>query len=148
MAALRDPSSPGRRTTASLWTPGESLAWLAAVVFTVSAFMGWYSGVVEGLRLSALGWNTGLPGKLVVFVGLATLALLLLRAAGIDLPPAVPFGMVLAGLGTVGTILVLIRVIEVPDDYAELGRSLGLWISLAAALLLIAAGLVKASEDL
>jgi hypothetical protein len=109
--------------------------------------MGWYSGVVDGLRLSALGWDTGLPGKLVVVVGAATLVLLVLRAAGVELPPAVPVGMVIAALGTAGTILVLIRVLDIPDDYPGLGRSLGIWVSLAAALLLIVAGLLKASDD-
>ena len=146
----RPPASASavRRAPARTLTPGEGLAWLAAVVFTLTAFMGWYSGVVDGLRVSALGWHTGLPGKLVVVVGLAAVAVLLLRALGFEIPPAVPLGMVLAALGTVGTILVLIRVIEVPDDYPELRRAFGLWVSLASALLLIVAGLLKASDDL
>jgi hypothetical protein len=147
MELLRDPTRAGRRSPASFWTPAEGLAWIAALVFTLSAFMGWYSGVVDGLRLSALGWDTGLPGKLVVVVGAATLVLLVLRAAGVELPPAVPVGMVIAALGTAGTILVLIRVLDIPDDYPGLGRSLGIWVSLAAALLLIVAGLLKASDD-
>jgi hypothetical protein len=133
---------------ASFWTPGEGLAWVAAIIFTLSSFMGWYSGLIDGLRLSAVGWQTGLLGKLVFFVGLAVLALLILRATGVELPPAVPVGMVIAGFGALGTIFVLVRLIEIPDDYAELGRSIGIWISLVASLLLIAAGLLKASEEL
>ena len=148
MARARASASATHRPPASALTPGEGLAWLAALVFALSSFMGWYSGVVDGLRVSALGWDTGLPGKLVVFVGLAAVAVLLLRALGFEIPPAVPLGMVLAALGTAGTILVLIRVIEVPDDYPELRRAFGLWVSLAAALLLIVAGLLKASDDL
>ncbi len=140
-------ATTARRPAASALTAGEGLAWLAAVVFTLSAFMGWYSGTVDGLRVSALGWNTGLPGKLVVVVGLAAVTVLLLRALGFEIPPAVPLGMVLAALGTVGTILVLIRVIEIPDDYPDLTRAFGIWVSLAAALLLIVAGLLKASDD-
>ncbi len=140
-----------RRTEApraSFWTLGEGLAWLAAVVFTLSSFMGWYSGRVDGLRLSALGWNTGVLGKFVLIVGLAVLALLALRAIGFELPPALPVGMVIAGLGALATIIVLFRLIEIPDDYAGLGRSVGIWVSLVAALLLIVAGLLKASEEL
>jgi hypothetical protein len=133
---------------ASFWTPGEGLAWVAAIIFTLSSFMGWYSGLIDGLSLSAVGWQTGLLGKLVFFVGLAVLALLILRATGVELPPAVPVGMVIAGFGALGTIFVLVRLIEIPDDYAELGRSIGIWISLVASLLLIAAGLLKASEEL
>ena len=142
------PGPPGRRRPASFWTPGEGLAWLAALVFMLSSFMGWYSGSVEGLTTSALGWDTGLPGKLVFFVGLAVLVLLALRAAGFDVPPAVPAGVVIATLGAFGTILVLVRVLAIDDDYADFGRAIGLWISLAAGLLLIVAGLLKASEEL
>jgi hypothetical protein len=136
-----------RGPAASFWTPGEGLAWVAAIIFTLSSFMGWYSGLVDGLRVAALGWNTGLLGKLVLVVGLAVLVLLVLRATGVELPPALPVGMVIAGLGALGTIFVLIRLIEVPDDYVGLGRTIGIWISLVAALLLIVAGLLKASEE-
>ena len=109
--------------------------------------MGWYSGLVDGLTLSVLAWQTGVLGKLVFVVGLATLALLAFRAAGYDLPPTVPIGMLIAVLGALGTIFVLIRLIVLPDDYADLGRSVGIWVSLAAAILLIVAGLLKASEE-
>ena len=145
--SVRVPMRGERAPAASFWTPGEGLAWVAGIIFTLSSFMGWYSGLVDGLRLSALGWHTGLLGKLVLVVGLAVLVLLVLRATGVELPPAVPVGMVIAGLGALGTIFVLIRLIEVPDDYAGLGRTVGIWISLAAALLLIVAGLLKASEE-
>ena len=109
--------------------------------------MGWYSGLVDGLTLSVLAWQTGVLGKLVFVVGLATLALLAFRAASYDLPPTVPIGMLFAVLGALGTIFVLIRLIVLPDDYADLGRSVGIWVSLAAAILLIVAGLLKASEE-
>ena len=135
------------RAPVTIWTPGEGLAWVAAIIFSLSTFMGWYSGLVDGLRLSALGWHTGILGKLVLFVGLAVLALLVLRATGVELPPAVPVGMVIAGLGALGTIFVLISLIQVPDDYAGLGRTIGLWISLVAGFLLIVAGLLKSAEE-
>jgi hypothetical protein len=73
--------------------------------------------------------------------------LLVLRATGFELPPNVPLGMVIAGLGSVGTVFVLVRLISIPDDFAPAGRSIGLWISLLAALLLIAAGLLKSAEE-
>jgi len=142
-----DPGRGARAPQASFWTPGEGLAWVAALIFTLSSFMGWYSGLVDGLKLSALGWDTGLPGKLVLVVGLATLALLALRATGVELPPSLPVGLAIAVLGAIGTIVVLVRLIQVPEDYAELGRSIGIWISLVAALLLIVAGLLKSAEE-
>jgi hypothetical protein len=141
------PARPGPAQQARFWTPGESLAWTAAIVFTISPFLGWYSGSVDGLQLSVVGWDTGAIGKLALLVGLATLAVLGLRAGGIDLPPTVPVGMVIAALGAVGTVFILIRVATIPDDYVELGRAVGLWISLVAAVLLIVAGLLKSAED-
>jgi hypothetical protein len=141
------PSTRGRGT-ATVRAPGEALAWLGGVVLVLSAFTGWYGGLVDGLRVSALGWDTGLLGKLVVLVGVATIALLALRVFAIELPPQVPLGLVIAGLGALATIFVLVRVIQIPDDYADFGRSIGIWISLASAILLIAAGLLQASEEL
>jgi len=141
------PARPGPMQQARFWTPGESLAWIAAIVVTLSPFLGWYRGNLDGLSLSVIGWDTGAIGKLVLLVGLATLAVLGLRAAGIDLPPTVPFGMVIAALGALGTVFILIRVATIPDDYVELGRAVGLWISLVAAVLLIVAGLLKSAED-
>ena len=111
--------------------------------------MGWYtiSGDLRG-SLSVIGWNTGTIGKLVFLVGLAVLVLLSLRAFGVELPPSVPDGMVVAALGFAGTILVLIRLFDVPERFEPaVGRGLGIWISLLASLLLIAAGLLKSAED-
>src|SRR5919106_726043 len=128
------------RTTlspATLSNPGEWLAWLGGIVLALGSFMGWYSVSEEGLTLSVLGWHTGAIGKLAV------VTLLALRATGVELPATVPSGMVVAGLGALGTIFVLVRVLSVPDDYPSAGRSIGLWISLLAGLLLIAAGLLK-----
>jgi hypothetical protein len=113
----------------------------------LSAFMGWYSGSGDGITFSVLAWHTGLIGKLVFVVGLATLVLLGLRAAGAELPPTIPSGMVVALLGAGATILVLIRIISVPDDLQPAGRGIGIWISLAAAGLLILAGLLKAADE-
>jgi hypothetical protein len=137
----------GRLPSSATWTPAEGLSWVAALILALSTFMGWYSGAEEGITLSAIGWHTGIIGKLVLLVGLAALALLALRAAGLELPSSVPLGMLIAGLGAFGTVLVLIRLLEIPDDYFEFGRSAGLWISLVAALLLIGAGLLKAAEE-
>jgi hypothetical protein len=134
---------------AGLWRTGELLAWLGGLVLTLSAFMGWYSisGDPRG-RLAVLGWNTGAVGKLVFAIGLAVLLLLGLRAFGVELPPSIPDGMVIAGLGLAATILVLIRLIDIPEKLAgTVGRGVGLWLSLLASLVLIVAGLLKSAED-
>ncbi len=125
------------------------MAWLGGLVLTLGAFMGWYSisGDLRG-SLSVLGWNTGTIGKLVFVVGVAVLVLLALRAFGVELPPSVPDGMVVAALGLVGTILVLVRLIDIPERFEPtVGRGIGIWLSLLASLLLIVAGLLKSAED-
>jgi hypothetical protein len=132
---------------ATFRSPGELLAWLGGLVLALGSFMSWYSVPADGILLSATGWHTGALGKLVFFVGLAVIALLALRATGVELPPTVPSGMVIAGLGALGTIFVLVRVIDIPDDYPGAGRSIGIWISLLAALLLIGAGLLKSADE-
>jgi hypothetical protein len=129
-------------------SPGEGLAWLGGLVLALSTFMSWYTFDADvGFTVSITGWHTGLLGKLVFFVGLAALAFLALRASGVELPPSVPGGMVIAGLGLLATIFVLVRVISIPEDFSPAGRSIGLWISLLAGLLLIAAGLLRAAEE-
>lgn len=142
-------SEPARRSSRAVATsPGEALAWVSALVFALSAFMGWYAAAGPGVTLSVIGWHTGAIGKLVFFVGLAALVLLVLSVTGFEFPPSVPLGAVVAAIGGVGTVLILVRVIDVPDRFAGTGRGIGLWISLAAAVLLVVAGLVKAGEEL
>lgn len=134
--------------TAEFRSPGEGLAWLGGLVLALSTFMSWYTFDADvGFTVSITGWHTGLLGKLVFFVGLAVLTFLGLRASGVELPPSVPGGMVIAGFGLLATIFVLVRVISIPDDFSPAGRSIGLWISLLAGLLLIAAGLLRSAEE-
>jgi hypothetical protein len=144
-AARPQPAAGG----AGLWRTGELLAWLGGLVLTLGAFMGWYSisGDLRG-TLSVLGWHTGTIGKLVFVIGVVVLLLLALRVFGVELPPSVPDGLVIAGLGLTATILVLIRLIDIPERFQPtVGRGIGIWLSLLAALLLIVAGLLKSAED-
>lgn len=129
---------------------GERIAWVAGLVLAVSAFTDWYAGSqADGLTLAVTGWHTGALGKLVFFIGLATLILEALREAGIELPATVPESLVLIALGSLATIFVLVRMISIPDTYfATAGRGIGIFISLLAAVALIVAGLLRAAEDL
>ena len=144
------PSAPPLpRPADGLWALGEQLTWLSGLILALSAFTGWYAGSGDGLHLSVIGWHTGALGKLVFFIGLAVLALVALREAGIDLPATVPESLVVVGLGSLATIFVLIRLISIPERLLPLdGRGIGIWISLAAALAVIAAGLLRAAEEL
>ncbi len=80
---------------------------------------------------------------------LALLALAALRELGYELPPAIPESLVVIALGSVAMIFVLIRLISIPDSIPPpAGRGIGIWISLLAALAVIVAGLIRASEEL
>jgi hypothetical protein len=150
-SAAGDPHAPRRSprsTVPGYW--GERLAWVAGLVLAVSAFTDWYSGSqTDGLTLSVTGWHTGALGKLVFFLGLATLILEALREAGIELPATVPESLVLIAFGSLATIFTLIRILSIPDTFFDTAhRGIGLFISLIAAVALIVAGLLRAAEEL
>lgn len=138
------------RPAAGFWALGGRLAWVAALVLALSSFTDWYSGpATTGPTLAVIGWHTGVLGKLVFFVGLVLLALAALRELGYELPPAIPESLVVIALGSVATIFVLVRLISIPDSIPPpAGRGIGIWISLLAALAVILAGLLRASEEL
>jgi hypothetical protein len=129
---------------------GERATWIAGLVLSVSAFTDWYAGSGSvGPTIAVIGWHTGALGKLVFFIGLAVVALVALREAGIELPPAIPDSLVVIALGSLSTIFVLIRLISIPDSLQPTaGRGIGIWISLLAALAVIVGGVLRASEEL
>ena len=146
-----EPYPPPERPAAPvrLWALGERLTWLSGLILLLSTLMGWYVGSGDGLTISVIGWHTGVLGKLVFFIGLAVLALVALREAGIELPATVPESLVVIALGALATVFVLIRLISIPERFLPAnGRGVGIWISLLAALGVIVAGLLEAAEEL
>jgi len=149
-----DPSRPpapgyGRPPLQGIWALGDRITWVAALVLALSSFMGWYAGSGVGVKLAVIGWHTGVLGKLVFFIGLAVLAIVALRESGIELPPSTPESLVILALGALATVFVLIRVISIPDSVLPAdSRGIGIWISLVAALGVIAGGLLRAAEEL
>ena len=127
---------------------GERLTWISGLVLALSSFTGWYVGSGEGPTIAVIGWHTGTLGKLVFLIGLAVIALAVLREAGIALPAAVPESLVVIVLGSIATVFVLIRLISIPDRFFPYERGIGIWISLAAAVLVIVAGLLRATDEL
>ena len=144
---IRD--SAGGPSQIRFWAVGERLTWLSGLILLLSTLMGWYVGSGDGLTISVIGWHTGVLGKLVFFIGLAVLALVALRQAGIEPPAAVPESLVVIALGAVATVFVLIRLISIPEQFLPAdGRGIGIWISLVAALGVIVAGLLEAAEEM
>lgn len=142
--------TPHLRPGGGIWSLGGRIGWVAGLVLMLSSFMSWYAGAsVEGPTLSVIGWHTGTIGKIVFFLGALIVVMAILGEAGIELPPSLPMSLVTIGLGALATVLVLIRVISIPDTFAGTsGRGIGLWIALLSALAVIAAGLLQAGEDL
>ena len=85
---------------------------------------------------------------MVLFLGLAAVVLVVLREVGVSLPASVPESLVAIGIGSVATILVLVRIISIPDTFFFASRGIGIWISLGCAIGIILAGLLEASEEL
>ena len=127
---------------------GENLSLMSGLVLTVSAFTGWYTGPSGGVTVSVTAWHTGTLGKLVFFVGLAVLLVVVLHELGIELPAAAPESLVTIALGCVAAILVLIRLVKIPEDFFFAGRGVGIWSSLIAAIGVIVAGLLQITEEL
>jgi len=136
------------RRADAIWGIGERLTWVSGLVLALSAFTGWYVGSGD-FTLSVTGWNTGALGKLVFFLGVAVVLLVALREAGIALPATIPESLIVVGLGALATIFVLIRLIDIPEQFLPAnGRGIGIWISLVAALAVIVAGLLEAADEL
>jgi len=166
MATMDTPPSPPRphgtgppsrgvrdarlRARSGILALGGRLTWVAGLVLAVSSFTSWYSGrSVEGPTLSVTGWNSGTLGKLVFLIGVAVVCLALLQRFGLAFPATVPASLIAIALGALATVFVLIRLISVPASVAGTsGRSVGIWISLVAAIAVIGAGLLQAGEEL
>jgi hypothetical protein len=151
---MEDPERRSGRGRLPFGTPGGlhaqsgRLIFLFGLLLAVSAFTGWYRGEGEGTTVSVLGWDSGTIGKVVFFLGLLAVLVVVLREVGVDMPAALPESLVAIAIGSTATILVLVRLISIPDTFFFAGRGIGIWISLACAIGIILAGLLEASEEL
>ena len=127
---------------------GGRIVFLFGLLLAVSAFTGWYTGSGQGTTVSVIGWHTGTIGKAVFFLGLVAVLVVVLREAGVEMPATVPESLIAIAVGSVATVLVLVRVISIPDAFFFAGRGIGIWISLACSVGIIVAGLMEASEEL
>jgi hypothetical protein len=127
---------------------GERLTFLFGLLLALSALTGWYTGEGNGTTVSVIGWHTGTIGKIVLFLGLLAVLLVVLREVGVSMPASVPESLIAIAIGSISTILVLVRIISIPDDFFFASRGVGIWISLGCGVGLILAGLLEASEEL
>ena len=135
MTALPCPRMDLRRLRAGEWITAA-----CGVALLVSLFLPWY----EAPRLT--GWEALAALDLVLaLVALCALALLLLTAG--QRVPAVPiaFSVLVTYAGMAAVILVAARALSLPDGAQ--GREWGLWLALAAALGIVAGGLVAMRDE-
>ena len=149
--AMEHPKGRGRMSlprAGELSGMGGRLTFLFGLLLAVSALTGWYSGDGNGTTVSVIGWHTGTIGKIVLFLGIAAIVLVVVREAGVSMPASVPESLVSIGIGSLATILVLVRIVSIPDSFFFASRGIGIWISLTCAVGIILAGLLEASDEL
>jgi hypothetical protein len=127
---------------------GGRLTFMFGLLLALSALTGWYTGEGNGTTVSVIGWHTGTIGKIVLFLGLLAVLLVVLREVGVNMPASVPESLLAIGIGSVATILVLVRIISIPDSFFFASRGAGIWISLVCAVGIILSGVLEASEEL
>ena len=117
---------------------GEWLAAAAGVALLVSLFLPWYGP-------SASGWES-LAAIDVLLAFVAASGVLLAIVTAVQRVPAVPVALsaLVALAGGLGVLLVLWRVLDLPDGVA--GREWAIWLGLAGALGIVA-GAVLAMRD-
>jgi hypothetical protein len=136
-AALRCRAMDLRRLRAGEWITAAS-----GLALLVSLFLPWY-GAAEA---AASGWES-LAVLDIVLALIAALAVGLLAITATQAQPAVPiaFTVLVTFAGALAVLLVLIRVLDLPDGLA--GREWGLWLGLAAALGITAGSLVAMRDE-
>jgi hypothetical protein len=127
---------------------GGRLTFVFGLLLALSALTGWYTGEGNGTTVSVIGWHTGTIGKIVLLLGLLAVLVVVLREVGVNMPAAVPESLITIGIGSVATILVLVRIISIPDSFFFASRGAGIWISLVCAVGIILSGVLEASEEL
>jgi hypothetical protein len=121
---------------------GEWIAGISGLVLLAALFLPWYSDDAG----SRTGWQSlGALDVVLALVALSALAIPVVTA--LERVPAVPLAheslTTLAGM--VALLLVLIRVLNMPD-WAS-GREWGLWVALAGALGIVVGGLLAMRDE-
>lgn len=111
---------------------------VGAALLAVSTFLPWYRGPL-GVEVSASGWATGSLGPVVFFLGLASLAIIVLRRAGVALSLPTEESLVHEGFGYAAVLAVLVKARFRPGLPPELGGirmgvGWGIWLAVVAGI--------------
>jgi hypothetical protein len=121
---------------------GEWLAGLSGLVLLVALFLPWYADDAS----SRTGWESlGALDVVLAVVALSALAIPVVTA--FHRVPAVPLAhqSLTALVGLLAVVLVLIRVLNMPDW--AVSREWGLWVAFAAAVGVVAGGLLAMRDE-
>ncbi|MGH2784414.1 MAG: hypothetical protein ACRDJ1_04080 [Actinomycetota bacterium] len=108
---------------------------IVSVALAVSAFLPWYKGQ-GGFEASVSAWASGTWGPIIFFLGLGSLALLILRRAGVRLSLPFEESLLHELAGWVALAGGVIKSRYRPGPEGVLGISWGLWVGLGAAFAL------------
>jgi hypothetical protein len=133
---------------------GDLIAAGGGLLLIISLFLEWYSASAPensliDISFGVSGWQVlGFIDILLFLIGVAAIALAVLRAMGmIDRVP-VPAGLLLLGLGALATLLVLFRILDIPGPTTDgVGRSFGVFVALIAALATLVGGWLSWNEE-
>jgi len=129
----------GRRAKTESYGTDIPVAIMSALL-AASAFLPWYKGPA-GYRITSTGWGSGTWGPLIFFLGVGSLALVVLRRLGVTVSLPVEESLFHEGAGWVALVGAVIKSRFRPGPKDLLTASYGVWIAIGlAALLIVLAG--------
>lgn len=142
-------------------TRGDRIIGISGIVLFIFSFFDWLGynfsgrGIVPSFGASASAWHFTLT-LLAVLLGLAMLAYVVLKAAGVDIPAKfgnVTLAQILLGVAAVAFLFVLIKLIAGPNAGVTLppgitkARKFGIFVGLLATAGLVAGAFLNFQED-
>jgi len=128
------PRPTGRRSTDRYATDLPIL--ITSALLAGATFIPWYKGP-RGFGLSVTGWASGSWGPLIAFLGLGSVALVVLRRLGVSVGLPVEESLLHEGAGWVALVGAVFKSRIRPGSAGLLSASYGVWIAIAAAAILI-----------
>lgn len=138
---------------------GQMVSAVSGLVLIISLFLEWYNVSAKNAFIDvskgASGWEAlGFIDILLFLIGLIAIAVAAARAMNMSLPklPA-SLGLIVLAAGILATLLVLLRILSIPDEGAssipgiDVGRSFGVFIALLAAIGVAVGGWLTWNEE-
>ncbi len=136
---------------------GDKVIAVSGIALLIFSFFKWFSAEIANAPLfagqsdSAWGFTLGI---IAVLLGVATAALAVLPAFGVDLPPALTAKRTILILSVVVFLAILLLVFTagyevtgLPDDAVDTKKEIGAWLGLIASIGILAGGILKYKED-